>query len=236
MPVAERPVEHGRLGRIDHPCRPIGAALQVACYRGHPRSGVRGWQFRIHVELERAAEGMRCNREDAAGSGRPDAIEDRVDEVRKVLCDGAVCVLPAEHSFADRGAANVQPSDILIVPVAGERDRALRVGRTGRDRLFPPENAAVVIDLAHQAEFLNVPHQPLRRQLVRVVRVEVGRHPGIRPRLRRIRHIAFDRAFQKVKVEVPTGTPGVLRARERDYHAVLPRGHSSKQRPPQLPR
>src|ERR1035437_951653 len=115
MPVAKGPIERGRLGRIDDPRHAIGAALQVACYSGHPRSSVRGWQFRIHVELERAAEGMRCNRKNAAGGGRPDAIEDRVDEVRKVLRDGVVRILPAEYRFADRGAANVQPSYILIV-------------------------------------------------------------------------------------------------------------------------
>jgi len=57
------------------------------------------------------------------------------------------------------GAATAQPDDVLIVPVAHERNRALRVRRIGRGRLFPPEDPAVVIDLAQQPELMNVPHR-----------------------------------------------------------------------------
>ena len=60
-------------------------------------------------------------------------------------------VLPAEDGLAYRGAADVQPNHVLVVPVAGEGDRALRVDRVLRHGLFPPEDATVVIDLAQEA-------------------------------------------------------------------------------------
>lgn len=48
----------------------------------------------------------------------PDAVEDCIDKVREVPGDRVAVVLPAEHRLADSGAANVQPDDVLIVPVA----------------------------------------------------------------------------------------------------------------------
>ena len=40
VPVAERPVEHRRLRRIDDPLHAIRAALQIASHRGVARTGV----------------------------------------------------------------------------------------------------------------------------------------------------------------------------------------------------
>jgi hypothetical protein len=44
---------------------------------------------------------------EAAPDRKLDAIEDRVDEVGEAPGYGAAVVLPAEHRFADRRAANV---------------------------------------------------------------------------------------------------------------------------------
>ena len=104
----------------------------------------------------------------------------------------------------------------------------------GRDRLFPPEDAAVVVDLAQQPELLNVPHQPLRRQLVRVVRVEVGRYPHGGGRRRRIGNGARHGAFEEVEIEVPALARRVLVARERDHHAVLARRDTGEEQAPRL--
>ncbi len=92
----------------------------------------------------------------------------------------------------------------------------------GRHRLLPPEDAAVVIDLAQQPELLNVPHQPLRRQLVGVVRVEVGGHRHGGSRRDRIGDVARDRAFEEIEIEIPALARRVLVARQRDHHLVLP--------------
>jgi hypothetical protein len=80
----------------------------------------------------------------------------------------------------------------------------------GRHRLLPPEDAAIVVDLAQQPELLDVPHQPLRRQLVRVVRVEVGRHRHGGSRRYRIGNVARHCAFEEIEIEVPALARWVL--------------------------
>src|SRR5208337_1487041 len=71
-------------------------------------------------------------------------------------------------------------------------------------------------------ELLNVPHQPLRRQLVGVVRVEVGGHSHGGGRRHWIGDVARDRAFQEIEIEVPALARRVFVARKRDHHLVLP--------------
>ena len=126
IPVAERPVQHRRLRRIDDPLHAVRAALQIAGHRGVAAAGVRGRAVPCKRETAR-----RCRNEcevivrTLPAAVRPDTVEDGVDEVCEVPGDGAAAVLPAEDRLADRGAADVQPDDVLIIPGARERDRAL---------------------------------------------------------------------------------------------------------------
>ena len=45
-------------------------------------------------------------------------------KLAKCRGDGVAVILPAENRLADRGAADMQPDHVLIVPGAAERDRA----------------------------------------------------------------------------------------------------------------
>jgi len=177
---------------------------------------------------------MRRERQNAAGGRRPDAIEDRVDEVGEVPGNRIAVVLPAENGLADRGPAYVQPHDVLVVPTAGEGDCALRVGRILRHRLLPPEDAAVVVDLAQQPELLNVPDQPLGRKLIGVVRVVIGRDRDAGGRRRRIGNVAQHRAFEEIEIEIPALARSVLVASERDHDLVLAGGDAGEEQAPRL--
>ena len=101
VPIAEGPVEHRRLGRIDHPSHAVGSALQISRHGGLAAAGVRGGQFLVHVKLPHAGKRMGGDRQDAAGGRSPDTVEDGIDEIGEVPGDRVAAVLPAKHRFAD---------------------------------------------------------------------------------------------------------------------------------------
>src|SRR5208282_969547 len=97
---AEGPVEHLRLGRVDHPSHAVGSALKISRHGGLAAASVRGGQFLVHMKLPDARKRMRGDGQHVAGGRSPGTVEDGIDEIGEVPGDSVAAVLPAEHRFA----------------------------------------------------------------------------------------------------------------------------------------